>query len=79
MSGTGAKRTFFIGKIKVVGPLHIGLGTQTPSVAPHETDQPVLLDQEGKPYIPATSLGGLMRSFAENIVSVLMDGVCKIW
>lgn len=73
MNRTGAKRIFFLGKIKVNSPLHIGLGTQIPGVGYHETDQPVLLDHEGRPFIPATSLGGLMRSIAENLVSVL-DG-----
>jgi len=71
MKKTGAKRIFFLGKVKVNGPLHIGLGAQTPGIGYHETDQPVLLDHEGRPFIPATSLGGLMRSIAENLVSVL--------
>ena len=73
MNATGANRIYFIGKIKVDAPLHIGIGLQTPGVAHHETDQPILLDREGKPFIPATSLGGLMRSVGENLVSVL-DG-----
>lgn len=73
MKDTGARRTYFLGKIKVNFPLHIGLGNQIPEFTHHETDQPVLLDHESKPFIPATSLGGLMRSTAENLVSVLKD------
>ncbi|MFN3421447.1 MAG: RAMP superfamily CRISPR-associated protein [Armatimonadota bacterium] len=73
MNATGANRIYFIGKIKVNAPLHIGLGLQTPGIAPHETDQPILLNSKGEPFIPATSLGGLMRSVGENLVSVL-DG-----
>lgn len=73
MRGIGAQRTYFIGKIRVDAPLHIGIGRQIADTEGYETDQPVLLDREGKPFIPATSLGGLMRSIAENLVSVL-DG-----
>jgi len=69
---TGAKRLYLLGTIKTTAPLHIGLGTQI-GVLPHETDQPVLLDWEGKPYIPGTSLSGVMRTVATQLVAVL-DG-----
>ncbi|WP_448583236.1 RAMP superfamily CRISPR-associated protein [Thermocrinis sp.] len=69
---TGSKRLYLLGTIQTNAPLHIGLGTKV-GVLPHETDQPVLLDWEGKPYIPGTSLSGLMRTIATQLVAVL-DG-----
>ncbi len=68
---SGAKRIYFIGTIKLKAPLHIGQGPAVPGTATHETDQPVLLDWDGRPFIPATALGGVMRSVAENLVAVL--------
>ncbi len=67
---TGAKRLYFFGEICVNAPLHIGQGPAE-TFGRHETDQSVLLDHEKQPFIPATALGGIMRSIAENLVSVL--------
>ena len=71
-SKTGANRLYLLGTIQTIAPLHIGLRAEV-GVLPHETDQPVLLGWDGKPYIPGTSLSGVMRTVATQLVAVL-DG-----
>jgi CRISPR/Cas system CSM-associated protein Csm3 (group 7 of RAMP superfamily) len=69
---TGAKRLYLLGTIQTTAPLHIGWRAEV-GVLPHETDQPVLLGWDGKPYIPGTSLSGVMRTVATQLVAVLKD------
>jgi CRISPR/Cas system CSM-associated protein Csm3 (group 7 of RAMP superfamily) len=48
--------------------LHIGTGEQ---VAPGASDLPVVKDASGCPFIPGSSLKGVLRAFAERLVSSL--------
>jgi len=68
----GAKRVYILGTIKVNAPLHIGSG-EAVSHNDQDTDSPVKLNTDDKPYLPATAIGGLLRGMAENIVTAL-DG-----
>lgn len=48
--------------------LHIGSGGQ---VAPGASDLPVVKDGVGRPFVPGSSLKGVLRTFAERIVASL--------
>lgn len=64
------QRFYFLGTLVAAAPFHIGRqGAVDPFGA--ETDLPVLLDHEGKPYVPATSLGGVLRGTAELLTTTL--------
>jgi len=67
----GACRIYILGKIKTTAPFHIGSGEFKSREGGNDTDSPVKLNSDNKPYIPATSIGGLLRGTAENLVSVL--------
>ena len=49
-------------------PMHIGKGT---SLEPVGTDMPVIIDQQGKPVIPGSSVKGVLRSEIERILRTL--------
>ncbi|MHA1796771.1 MAG: type III CRISPR-associated RAMP protein Csx7 [Promethearchaeota archaeon] len=61
-------RTFITGKITLLTALHIGRGQ---SIEPFGSDLPVVKDAEDKPYIPGSSLKGILRSNAERISGAL--------
>ena len=46
------------GKLKTLTPLHIGSSENT-----FLTDMPVIVNGEGIPYIPGTSLAGVFRAY----------------
>lgn len=66
-------RTIIKGKVKLLTGLHIGKGQ---SLEPIGTDQPVVKDVLGYPFIPGSSFKGVLRSNAERIASSLYQG-CK--
>jgi CRISPR-associated RAMP protein (TIGR02581 family) len=49
--------------------MHIGTGEQ---VAPGASDLPVVKDAVGRPFVPGSSLKGVLRSYAERLVNSLM-------
>ncbi len=61
------KRRFIISCIiKLMSPLHIGAGRGRKEYG--EPDLPILKTPEGEPYIPGSSLKGVLRSEAERIL-----------
>ena len=64
-------RTIIKGKIRLLTGLHIGKGQ---SLEPVGTDQPVVKDVLGYPFIPGSSFKGVLRSNAERISASLYQG-----
>lgn len=60
-------RYVFSGMLKMTTGLHVGGGKATLSY----TDSPVVLTPEGLPFIPGSSLKGVLRSTAEKLVASL--------
>ena len=60
-------RYIFDGKLKMQSGLHIGGGKATLSY----TDSPVVLTVDGLPFIPGSSLKGVLRSTVEKFVASL--------
>src|SRR5579859_4317793 len=60
-------RYVFHGKLAMTTGLHIGGGKATLS----HTDSPVVLTPEGLPFIPGSSLKGVLRSTIEKFVASL--------
>src|SRR5438552_2317467 len=58
-------RYTFHGKLKMTTGLHIGGGKVTLS----HSDSPVVLTPEGLPFIPGSSLKGVLRSTIEKFVA----------
>lgn len=56
--------------------IHIGANNQ--EFKPSVVDNQVLKDIEGNPYIPGSSLKGVLRSFLERILRGKGDNVCTI-
>lgn len=52
-------------------PLHIGTGTN--ELSPTVIDNPVIRDAKGEPFIPGSSLKGVLRCFAERIIPSIFD------
>ncbi|MEM3736874.1 MAG: CRISPR-associated RAMP protein Csx7 [Candidatus Bathyarchaeia archaeon] len=69
------KRTIFSGVIETLTPLHIGSGK--PEVDIGAADMPILVDTEGQPYIPGSSLKGRIRAEAEKIARKEGKEVCN--
>ncbi|MBD3181264.1 CRISPR-associated RAMP protein, partial [Candidatus Poribacteria bacterium] len=67
-------RVIITGKIKLLSAMHIGKGQ---SLEPVGTDQPVVKDVLGRPFIPGSSFKGVLRSNAERIASTLYQEVSK--
>lgn len=67
--------TILYGTLSCDTGLHIGTGEQ---VAPGASDLPVVKDAVGRPLIPGSSLKGVLRSFAERIVSSLTPVECPV-
>ena len=61
-------RYYITGNIVLKTPLHIGKGT---SLEPTGTDLPVLKTPTGEPYIPGSSLKGVLRFETEKILRTL--------
>jgi CRISPR-associated RAMP protein (TIGR02581 family) len=61
-------RTIIEGTVTVTGGLHIGAGGQ---IQPGGTDNPVIRDALGRPFIPGSSLKGALRSFCERTLYTL--------
>ena len=55
------RRLMLTGALELTSPCHIGGAT-----ADATSDQPLLRDGEGQPYLPGTTLTGLLRSFLER-------------
>ncbi len=68
-------RTIIEGKVNLLTALHIGRGQ---SLEPVGTDQPVVKDLVGKPFIPGSSFKGILRSTAERLTATLYRGASNI-
>nr|MBC8234825.1 CRISPR-associated RAMP protein [bacterium] len=68
-------RTIIEGKVKLLTALHIGRGQ---SLEPVGTDNPVVKDLVGKPFIPGSSFKGILRSTAERLAATLYRGASNI-
>jgi len=55
-------------KIKAEAALHVGCGG---SLEPSGTDSPVIRTADGKPFIPGSSIKGVLRSFAEQLLRTM--------
>ncbi|MHA1631862.1 MAG: type III CRISPR-associated RAMP protein Csx7 [Candidatus Freyarchaeota archaeon] len=63
-------RYFIRGELVLDTPIHIGMGV---SLEPVGTDLPVIKTPDGKPYIPGSSVKGVLRSEFERILRTLGD------
>lgn len=54
------------GILKAEAPIHIGTGTE--DFSPTAVDNGVIRDENGNPFIPGSSLKGVLRSFLERIM-----------
>ena len=66
---TVANRYTFEITLKMTTPLHIG-GSQEDALT---ADSPIVRDANGQPYIPGSSLKGLMRTASERVAHVITD------
>ncbi|WP_416175488.1 CRISPR-associated RAMP protein Csx7 [Clostridium sp.] len=57
------------GTMVAVTPIHIGAGNM--NLDPLEVDNSVIRDSNGKPYIPGSSLKGVLRSYLEVLLKSL--------
>ncbi|GAW32180.1 CRISPR-associated RAMP protein Csx7 [Carboxydocella sp. JDF658] len=64
-------RIIIIGELLTVTPLHIGAGVNSLEVG--VADNQVVKDYLGRPYIPGSSLKGVLRAFTESIVRALAE------
>ena len=62
---TMSRRVVLRGTVELVSGLHIGSGR---SAAVNESDNPVVKDFFGRPYIPGSSLKGAIRAVAESLL-----------
>ena len=60
-------RYCFSGKLQATSALHIGSGSQDDN-----SDMPVIRDSNGRPFIPGSSLRGVMRSLVERTLAGVM-------
>lgn len=67
-------RYVFTGQLKMTTGLHVGGEKFTLSAS----DSPIVLTPEGNPYIPGSSLKGVLRSTIEKIVNSLPTG-SNLW
>jgi len=54
------------GVIKTLSPIHIGTGQN--DFSPISLDHAVIKDKDNKPFIPGTSLKGVLRSYMERLL-----------
>lgn len=59
----------YIIKGELVAESAISIGAGTSDFKPTATDNPIIRDEDGKPFIPGTSLKGVIRSFLERLLS----------
>lgn len=65
------------GKIKTTTAIHIGGNANT--FEPHGVDNVVLKDKNGYPFIPGSSLKGVLRSYLERVLNGIgREDVCTI-
>lgn len=64
-------RHFFQGVLRMDTALHVGAQL---SLDPVGTDMPVLKSPEGQPYVPGSSLKGVVRSQVEQLIRALEAG-----
>jgi len=55
------------GTLRTNSPLHVGAGNE--SLDPIQVDNGVIVDQNGNPYIPGSSLKGALRSYIESMIN----------
>jgi CRISPR-associated protein Csm3 len=61
-------RYLISGILELENPMHVGRGA---SLEPIGTDMPVIIDQQGRPLIPGSSVKGVLRSETERILRTL--------
>jgi len=61
------------GEIELKTPLHVG---SQRSIDPIESDNPVIKDIKGRPFIPGSSFKGAVRSAMESLLEGLNKKVC---
>lgn len=59
------------GTLKAISPIHIG--TSKDNFDPLQSDNAVIRDNDGKPYIPGSSLKGVLRSYMEALLGSGLD------
>jgi len=68
MFHTFENRTTITGELVLTLGLHIGAGSGS---RPDRSDNPVIRDANGQPFIPGSSLKGVVRSFCERLLYTL--------
>ncbi len=68
-------RYYITGEIVTLTPLRVGAGS---SIEPSSTDMPVLKTFSGIPYIPGSTLKGVIRANFERILNTLAANKIKI-
>jgi CRISPR-associated RAMP protein (TIGR02581 family) len=58
-------------KLRMATGLHVGSGTVA-----SDTDAPVLRDADGVPYLPGSSIKGVLRTYAERIAYAVDASTC---
>ncbi|MGC8817586.1 MAG: RAMP superfamily CRISPR-associated protein [Candidatus Hadarchaeum sp.] len=56
------------GEIETLTPLHIGSGMEEKFSS---ADLPIVITRDGRPYIPGSSLKGVVRSYAERVLKAV--------
>ncbi|SDL41887.1 CRISPR-associated protein, Csx7 family [Clostridium cochlearium] len=55
-----------IGTLKAKAPIHIGAGNS--DFDPLQVDNTIIRDNDGNPYIPGSSIKGVLRSYMETLI-----------
>lgn len=69
MFGKLENRYCLLGTLEFSSAVHVGSGSQE-----ENTDMPVVRNGDGRPFIPGSSLRGVMRSFVERTLAGLASG-----
>lgn len=67
---TFSSRLIVTGRLEAVTAMRIGSGAVEPAI-PAASDLPLLVSQDGRPFIPGSSLRGVVRSHIERVVRAL--------
>lgn len=70
-------KTVYTGTIVAIDPIHIG-SSGAEELDPTQFDNMVIKDAEGRPFIPGSSLKGVVRSSFEAVMKSVGASVCDV-
>lgn len=76
MFGTFERKYVFTAQINTCTAIHIGAATE--NFEPHGVDSTVIKDKNNLPFIPGSSLKGVLRSYLERILYSKDKNVCMV-